>query len=568
MRLTLKFKLAAAFATLVVLAVGGMGAGYLNLRTLDGEVKELVEQHWKKEKLIVATLMAESDNGVANLEMVLADTQQQRNELSERIAANVVEIDVRLAELSPMIVSAEGQARLAELNETRKIYVETATEVKRLVEADQPEAAERMVNSRFLPALQNFFDAVIEVENYVVDRVDESAARAAAAYETGKTMIIAAGTVILLVSSAMAIWITISITRGISSALGVARAVEDGDLTATAQVKSNDEVKDLVDTLMRMTRRLKQAVGDVNTAARNVASGSSQMSASSEQLSQGAVEQASSTEETSASVEEIAANIKQNADNTNQAETIARKVATDADESGKAVGEAVTAMETIAEKIMIVQEIARQTDLLALNAAVEAARAGEHGRGFAVVASEVRKLAERSQGAASEISGLSSNTVKSARSAGERLQALVPEIRRTADLVGEISAANNELNAGASQISDAIQQLDTVTQQNTSASEEMSSAAVELSAQADRLQQSMSFFKLDDDAPQGGATAPVRRSAGPAASTKPAKRTSGFDAKASKPAATASGGSKGGFAFDMDAREDDLDEEFRRVANG
>src|SRR6056297_1136113 len=497
MRLTLKFKLAAAFATLVVLAVGGMGAGYLNLRTLDGEVKELVEQHWKKEKLIVATLMAESDNGVANLEMVLADTQQQRNELSERIAANVVEIDARLAELSPMIVSAECQARLAELNETRKIYVETATEVKRLVEADQPEAAERMVNSRFLPALQNFFDAVIEVENYVVDRVDESAARAAAAYETGKTMIIAAGTVILLVSSAMAIWITISITRGISSALGVARAVEDGDLTATAQVKSNDEVKDLVDTLMRMTRRLKQAVGDVNTAARNVASGSSQMSASSEQLSQSAVEQASSTEETSASVEEIAANIKQNADNTNRTETIARQAAHDAETSGKAVDDAVRAMKTIAEKIMVVQEIARQTDLLALNAAVEAARAGEHGRGFAVVASEVRKLAERSQTAAGEISELSTSSVDVAEEAGKLLEALVPDIKRTSELVQEISASSAEQRSGSQQVNKALAQLDQVVQQNASQAEEMSSMAEELSGQADSLQNTISFFTVD-----------------------------------------------------------------------
>ncbi|WP_231750152.1 methyl-accepting chemotaxis protein, partial [Blastomonas sp. CCH1-A6] len=150
----------------------------------------------------------------------------------------------------------------------------------------------------------------------------------------------------------------------------------------------------------------------------------------------------------SASMEEMAANIKQNADNAAQTEKIARQSSKDAEISGEAVNKAVGAMQMIAEKIGIVQEIARQTDLLALNAAVEAARAGEHGRGFAVVASEVRKLAERSQGAAAEISQVSSDTVKAAGEAGEMLARLVPDIRRTAELVSEISAACREQDIG------------------------------------------------------------------------------------------------------------------------
>jgi methyl-accepting chemotaxis protein len=208
-------------------------------------------------------------------------------------------------------------------------------------------------------------------------------------------------------------------------------------------------------------------------------------------------------------------------------------------------------METIAEKIMVVQEIARQTDLLALNAAVEAARAGEHGRGFAVVASEVRKLAERSQEAATEISGLSGETVRSAQSAGDLLKNLVPDIQKTSDLVTEISAANNELNAGASQISEAIGQLDTVTQQNTSASEEMSSAASELAHQADRLQQSIGFFKTEASGSQSvdARSAPAGRLKTPSAE------------------AAANARRDVGFAFDMASGEDVLDAEFERVSN-
>jgi methyl-accepting chemotaxis protein len=159
-------------------------------------------------------------------------------------------------------------------------------------------------------------------------------------------------------------------------------------------------------------------------------------------------------------------------------------------------------MKDIAGKISIIEEIARQTNLLALNAAIEAARAGEHGNGFAVVAAEVRKLAERSQEAAGEISQLSTTSVEIAEKAGEMLAKLVPDIQRTAELVKEISAASNEQNSGAEQINKAIQQLDQVIQQNAGAAEEMSSTSEELASQAEQLQATVEFFKIDGKARQ------------------------------------------------------------------
>jgi len=313
-----------------------------------------------------------------------------------------------------------------------------------------------------------------------------------------------------------------------------------------------------------MVDRLKMVVADVKTAGDNVASGSQQLSAGSEQMSQGTTEQAASAEEASSSVEEMNATIRQNADNALQTEKIALKSATDAMESGKAVSETVGAMKDIASKISIIEEIARQTNLLALNAAIEAARAGEHGKGFAVVASEVRKLAERSQAAAGEISSLSTTSVEVAEKAGAMLAKLVPDIQKTAELVQEISAASNEQNTGAEQINQAIQQLDQVIQQNASASEEMASTAEELASQSEQLQASIAFFRT------GNGDGRVRAGMKPTA--KAAHRVAvahiGHDA-GKKPAAVPTParieGRSAGVASEMGPAEyDKRDEEFEK----
>ncbi|OYU36438.1 MAG: chemotaxis protein [Novosphingobium sp. PASSN1] len=316
----------------------------------------------------------------------------------------------------------------------------------------------------------------------------------------------------------------------------VADRISDGDLTVAYKAQSDED--QLGNALIRMIDRLRSVVGTTSAAIDNVSAGSRQLAASSDQVSQGATEQAASAEEASASMEQMAANIKQNADNAAQTEKIARQSSKDAETSGEAVDKAVSAMRTIAEKISIVQEIARQTDLLALNAAVEAARAGEHGKGFAVVASEVRKLAERSQSAAAEIGSVSSETVKVATDAGEMLTRLVPDIRRTAELVAEISAACREQDIGASQINEALQQLDKVTQINASASDQISATSEELASQAEELQSAISFFRtgnqhggdIRQNTPVRRKTAPARKPAAPPRSqAKPAARHSVAD---------------------------------------
>jgi methyl-accepting chemotaxis protein len=451
-----------------------------------------------------------------------------------------------------------------------------------------------------------------EYTDYIKQAASTAANQAAERAAFAKNMLIAIVLGTLVIAIAAAIWIALNISRGVSSAVSLANAVAIGDLSQKIETKNNNELGDLIASLNGMTAnlnataavadaisngdltveakrlsdkdtlgialenmvaKLRTIVSQAIQAAENVSSSSQELSASAEQLSQGSTEQASSTEEASSSMEEMTANVKQNADNASTTEKIAAQSAKDAEASGLAVGKAVDAMQTIAAKITIVQEIARQTDLLALNAAVEAARAGEHGKGFAVVASEVRKLAERSQAAAAEIGTLSVDTVKVAQEAGSMLAKLVPDIRKTAELVEEITAACREQDVGSTQINQAIQQLDKVTQQNAAASEQVSATSEELAAQAEQLQATIAFFRLEDGAGHKTAAQPVvidkavkqLRGKASAMAVAAQPRTSQSTASAAASARAPRKVANGGFAFDMDGGEDQQDAAFHRA---
>ena len=281
----------------------------------------------------------------------------------------------------------------------------------------------------------------------------------------------------------------------------VMRSMSDGDLQV--DFKSSSPTDQVGSSLERMLEQFRSVIGRVRTDVEDVSLSAQQMNMTADQLSDGARQQASAAQQAAAAVEQMTANISQSADNASETEKIATQSAGEAQKSGETVGRAVDAMKTIAEKITIVQEIARQTDLLALNAAVEAARAGEHGKGFAVVASEVRKLAERSQEAAQEIGTLSSETVQVSGEAGRMLEQLVPNIQRTAELVQDISAATREQNIGAEQINEAIRNLDDAIQKNASAAEEAAQTSDLLASRAGRLSEAVSHFRIDQSAASG-----------------------------------------------------------------
>jgi methyl-accepting chemotaxis protein len=567
MRFTIKLKLFLTFAFMLAVLIGAAAYGILSLGGLNTTLGDVLNGPAERLKL------AQTLN---NLQ--LQQIRQQKNMLS---SANPTETNryIALSDEARKEFDTTFQEVLSKATEQGKVlwnkldgftkdFRRDDDRIRALALAGDTAGATRVSTTDARAATNEIDQLLGEVVKLEAGRLNEAQAAADAQYQSTRTIMVAVAAIALLVATGAALWIVVSINRGISRAVGVVQNVADGDLTRFAEISSKDEIGDLLGHVNTMIERLRGVVADALSASDNVSSGSQELSASSETLSQGATEQASSAEEASASMEEMASNIKQNADNAAQTEKIARQSSRDAEASGQAVGRAVSAMRTIAEKISIVQEIARQTDLLALNAAVEAARAGEHGKGFAVVASEVRKLAERSQAAAAEISALSGETVSVATEAGEMLNRLVPDIRKTAELVSEISAACREQDIGASQINEAIQQLDKVTQQNAGASEEMSATSEELAAQAEELQASIAFFRVENSArKEPNHAEKLRVTAAKMAAPVIAKRPAASPAH--RPASTAGKAARNanGFALDMSMGGPDADDaDFRESA--
>jgi methyl-accepting chemotaxis protein len=428
---------------------------------------------------------------------LLANDKSQVERYRGEIDKDITTLNSLVTETEKTIITDEGKRGIAEVKAGLAEYYPQVVEIMRLAQAGDEKAAKELA-PKAQSAANRADDAMTAVAKSKEKLSEQAYKESDVVFASTQSMLITIGAVGTLLALILGYVIAQMIARPLSAANRLVGAVAEGDLRNKVDVTSKDEVGQMLTSINLMVDNLRKTVGSVAASSANVASGSEEMSSTAQQLSQGATEQSAAAEESTSSMEEMTSSIQQNADNARQTDKIASKAAEDGKTSGEAVARTVQAMKEVAEKINIIEEIARKTDLLALNAAVEAARAGEHGKGFAVVASEVRKLAERSQTAAAEISRLTSDGVKTADGAGQLLAKLVPDIQKTAELVREIAAASVEQSTGATQVSKAIQQLDEVIQQNAAASEEMASAAEELSGQAELLQSAVAFFKVDD----------------------------------------------------------------------
>jgi methyl-accepting chemotaxis protein len=505
---------------------------------------------------LTEAVLAERNAIILTDDAAIAEQVDRANAAHDRLGSELDSLDAAMGVL--------GRSERMQLRDRVTAFVANAQEVLELASQNSGVRAGEQLENAVLPLIEGIAvqtDALVAASR---DKMASAQAQAQADYASARNVLLSVAALALAAGAIAGTWVSLSISRGLGRAVEVARAVAKGDLGVDVKPTTRDEIGDLLtamgdmtgslkvmtgvaeaiaggdltvtarrrsdaDTLgialERMVAKLREVISNATVSSGGVAEGAQAMSATAEQLSQGATEQAAAAEKASASMEQMTANIRQSADNAAQTEKIAVQSAREAAESGKAVDDAVRAMKTIAEKINIIQEIARQTDLLALNAAVEAARAGQHGKGFAVVASEVRKLAERSQQAAAEISQLSGTTLEVSQKAGEMLAALVPAIQKTSDLVQEISAATSEQTIGADQINGAIRELDAVIQQNAAAATEAASVSDGLAAQSDQLRGVIAFFDLGErTSPDAARNAPASRAPVPAARRRSAAK--------------------------------------------
>jgi methyl-accepting chemotaxis protein len=427
--------------------------------------------------------------------MLLTNDESESERYRKVIDGLRGDMNGRIADLTKLVASETGKKMLKQITDKHAALEPLYAQFYGLVKSDRQRAAE-LVTKDVIPANRALMDAINELVKHQSAKMEQMANEAAGTYEETRHLVIMLTAGAALLAIIVATTITLSVTRPLRIAVDAADCLAAGDLTVDIQSNSRDEAGQLLSAMKNMVARLTQVVGEVNGGAHSLASASEQVSATAQALSQAASEQAAGVEETSASLEQMTASIAQNTENSRVTDGMATQAAREAAEGGEAVKATVAAMQRIAKQIGIIDDIAYQTNLLALNAAIEAARAGEHGKGFAVVAAEVRKLAERSQVAAQEISEVAESSVELAERAGTLLDRMVPNIRRTSDLVQEITAASEEQSSGVGQINAAVGQMSQTTQHNASSSEELAATAEEMSSQAEQLQQAMAFFRL------------------------------------------------------------------------
>ncbi|OIQ49037.1 Methyl-accepting chemotaxis protein I [Pseudodesulfovibrio hydrargyri] len=494
------FKLLLIYSVLALLLIGVGVVGILGARAIEGELLEVFNIHLPGTNLLLGADRDLQKLLVAERSMIFTNSNSEAfKTLVDDYNTSLRQFKERVDQFIPLAATDHEKTLITRFKAAMQEWEPLSRQVVEGRVADTREGRRLALDLTLKDAATKFEvmrEFIDELIKFNLELAAAAKGQATGSYERNLMIIILAIIFGIVVGGGMAVMISRTISGPINLGLTFASRMAGGDMTTDIPIDQNDEIGKLVKALNKMVLRMRSAVNDVQLSSHSITEGAEELADTALNLAQKSSEQANSVEEISSSMELMGANIRQNAESATETERIALSVASDAEKGGEAVARTADAMKQIAEKISIIEEIARQTNLLALNAAIEAARAGEHGKGFAVVAAEVRKLAERSGQAAGEISDLSFSSVAVAEEAGSMLAKIVPEIKRTAELIQKITSASQEQDQGAIEINRAIQSLDVVVQENTAISERTAANVEEMSSQASQLQQAMTFFSV------------------------------------------------------------------------
>ncbi|MEO7456745.1 MAG: methyl-accepting chemotaxis protein [Gemmatimonadaceae bacterium] len=507
MRFTLRARLVTGFCSvLLVGSIASVGALSMITRSVN-RLQRVVERDdaIALKAIQIRFAMLEMSDAMRGF---LLDNDNQAEFQRKLVAdSSVLSHIAEMRKLEPSAKVLQKIDQAAAFDEARLNRLEE--DIAQLAKSGKGAEAHAKYDNEYLPARGMHAAIMDEMEIESAKEKNEAVAVALSEKDRARVAI----WVFLVGTIALGVIISLALARRIATPIVAATEnlarMAKGDLSGRMEVLTQDELGEMSRNFNGFADEIERVIREVRTAAGTLSQVASHVSSTSAGLSQGTSEQASSVEETTAGLEQMNASIAQNAANSRTTEDAAMKGALDAESSAQVAEETTSAMQVIAKKISVIEDIAYQTNLLALNAAIEAARAGDHGHGFAVVAMEVRKLAERSQSAANEIGALATSSVAVAEQSGTRLKQLVPSIRQTAMLVQEVADASREQALGVAQINQAMSQVDAVTQRTASAAEELASTAEEMAAQAESLEQVVAFFKLSGQVSTALAPAPT-----------------------------------------------------------